>query len=111
MNSNCATQACTDEVKPKTRRIHAVGVEFEHENAKETQLVDLPVFFNSCSVRLGLGRRGCLASGRGTISISRTIVVTRVKFRRLTRVRFVCANRVRSEILSRVSSGSQVGRA
>lgn len=74
--------------------------------------MDLPVFFNSCPVRLGFDRRGCLDSGRGTISVSGAIVITRVKLGRLSRVRFICADRGRGEILSdTVSSRSRVGRA
>jgi hypothetical protein len=76
------------------------------------RLVDLPVFFDSCSVRLGFDRRGCLGSGRGAISVSGAIVIARVKLGRLSRLRFVCADRGRGEILSStVSSRSRVGHA
>jgi hypothetical protein len=63
-------------------------------------------------VRLGLGRRGCLGSGRGAISVSGAIVITGIELRRLRRVRFICGNRSRCEILpSRFSSRSKVSRA
>lgn len=71
-------------------------------------MMNLPVFLDSCSVRLGLGRR--FVGGGSTIRVSSTIVVPIIISQRLSsRLRLVSASRSGFGVLWSMSSGGSQG--